>query len=259
MERRYRGHSKNPGTDFHIHTLHSRKDNCLNPSDLVEGAAETFLNCLAVTNHNTIAGADETRRFAKESGIGLVVITGEEITTKEENSAGKKIELLGYFLKETIPAGLSIEQTLVEIYKQGGLVGIPHPFELWRHGAGEKAAEIIAQAQRIGFEVILWEIFNSRSSPENNYKAESFFMENMKRYSLLPIAGTDSHSPWEVGGARSLWLPRCETPEELIKGLINVTHYGTWYEGDDNRFNTLLNRTRTKVVVYLNRLVRIHR
>ncbi len=83
--------------DLHVHTMFF--DGVGRPEQIVEQCKIKQIGCLAITDHNTIEGAEPVRQAAREMGIDLVVITGEEITTGEINSRGKKIELLAYFLK----------------------------------------------------------------------------------------------------------------------------------------------------------------
>lgn len=232
--------------DLHVHTWHS-KDSATPPELAVLKAA--MKGCfIAITDHNTINGAIEASRIVKKCEIGVKVIIGEEVTTGELNEAGKKIELLGYFLTKTIPRNGSIEQTLAEIKRQGGIIGIPHPFELWRHGAGNKSLEIIELAQKMGIPVC-WEVFNSRSSWENNDKALDFFQEQNKNgVGLFAIAGSDAHHPEEIGRAHVIVAP-FENKDDLLPSL-----YKNKYMGDDDSRNTLRYRILARMLTVKTRI-----
>ncbi len=53
----------------------------------------------------------------------MKVIVGEEVKTAGQG------EVIGLFIKEKIPRGLSLQETVAEIKRQGGLVYVPHPFD----------------------------------------------------------------------------------------------------------------------------------
>jgi len=235
-----------PGIDLHLHTTRSTGDSTLTAVRLVERAQETGLIQVAVTNHGTINGAEEVLEIAKERNTGLAVIPAEEIKTSEN------IELLGYFLKVTIPSGFSLRETIREIKNQEGLLGIPHPFESRRWGVCERAGEVLQMAKELSFEVVLWEIFNANSSPENNRKALSFFFNNQhgndQQPPLLLIVGSDAHSARQVGNARLLWIPSSPTKEDLIYNLTRrVNQGGTWYSGNDNPLRSRTDRALNRV------------
>ena len=74
-----------------------------------------------MTDHNEISGALEAREKAAEYGVKVIV--GEEVKTKDQG------EVIGLFIEEKIPRGMSLEETIAEIRRQGGLVYVPHPFD----------------------------------------------------------------------------------------------------------------------------------
>jgi predicted metal-dependent phosphoesterase TrpH len=82
---------------------------------IVVRCLELGINCIAVADHNTIAGALKLREIAP-----FKIIVAEEILTP----AG---EIMGLFLNEAVPKGLSPQETISQIRSQGGLVAIPHP------------------------------------------------------------------------------------------------------------------------------------
>ena len=108
--------------DLHMHSAHSW--DCTTPIDeLLDSALAAGLGALAVTDHNTIAGGVEARARAIERGLPLHVVVGSEIKTAQDG------EVIGLFLHEEIPRGLTFAETLERIRAQGGLVYMPHPFD----------------------------------------------------------------------------------------------------------------------------------
>jgi predicted metal-dependent phosphoesterase TrpH len=88
----------------------------------VRVAAERGLTHLAITDHGHIEGALAARDAAPE---GLTVIVGQEIRTSEG-------DLIGLFLERPIATGLSAKDAAQAVHAQGGLVGLPHPFDRFR-------------------------------------------------------------------------------------------------------------------------------
>ena len=76
--------------------------------DFVARCVKTGLDCIAVTDHNTMQGALKVQAMAP-----FQVIIGEEI-----KSAGG--EIIGLFLQETIPRDLPPLETVNRIKEQGG-------------------------------------------------------------------------------------------------------------------------------------------
>lgn len=136
---------------------------------------------VAITDHNTIAGALDFRRRAPDR-----FLVGEEIRTSDG-------ELIGLFLEEEIPPGLSPCETIARIHQQGGLVGAPHPVDRLRGtAAGRSVLESIQE--RLDF----LEVFNARTlASQDNTLARELAM----RWRLPGSAGSDAHAPFEVGQA----------------------------------------------------------
>ncbi len=107
--------------DLHCHTSASF-DSLASPEKVVRAAATRGLTHLAITDHDRIEGALRARDAAPE---GLTVIVGEEIKTADG-------DLIAVFLERAVAPGLSARETIAEVRAQGGLVGIPHPFDRFR-------------------------------------------------------------------------------------------------------------------------------
>ncbi len=184
--------------DLHMHTSFS-KDCATTPEDLLAACQECGLEAIAVTDHNTIAGALEVARLAPAH---MQVIAGEEIKT----TAG---EIIGLFLEEEIPRGLSIAQTILRIKGQGGLVYVPHPFDpLHLTPTYESLASNAADIDII-------EVYNPRITFSSfNEKARRLAL----KYNIPGGAGSDCHVLQGVGTAM-LSLRKFRTPAELLASL----------------------------------------
>lgn len=106
--------------DLHLHTAYSDGQPSV-PVLLDAVAALGDLTVIAVTDHDTIAGAEVARRLAQDGGYPFEVIVGEEVTTRDGH-------LVGLFLERAVPPGLSAAATVDAIHAQGGLAFAPHPF-----------------------------------------------------------------------------------------------------------------------------------
>ncbi len=165
--------------DLHLHTSFSYDGLC-SPARVVELSRARGLSKIAVTDHNTVAGALEARKLAPE-----LVIVGEEVRTRRG-------ELLALFIEEEIPPDLDPLETIRLIREQGGIVGIPHPFDrIRREAMGPYALEIIEEVDFI-------EGFNARTVLQaDNAEAMRIAAER----GIPASAGSDAHTPWEIGTA----------------------------------------------------------
>lgn len=183
--------------DLHNHT-HFSPDSILSPKDVVRRAREAGLGCVAVTDHNTIRGGLEVREIAD----GFQVIVGEEVKTAEG-------EILGLFLNADIPKGLSAQETVARIKEQGGVVGLPHPFDSLRSALHEEPRDaLIAQIDFV-------EALNSRIVfGVHNKRA----LEFARKHSLPASAASDAHSPRELGRSYVEMSP-FSNPDEFLTSL----------------------------------------
>jgi predicted metal-dependent phosphoesterase TrpH len=184
--------------DLHVHTRYS-PDSISSPEQIVQRCLDIGINCLAITDHNSIAGALETKKIAP-----FKVIIGEEILT---NSG----EIIGYFLSEVIPAHLSPEETVKRIKAQGGLACIPHPCDSLRPQSRLQRRAL----ERIMPQVDLIEVFNSRTLlPWDLACARQL----AQKHGLPGTAGSDAHVVQEVGRSY-IELPEFNDAEQFRKAL----------------------------------------
>jgi predicted metal-dependent phosphoesterase TrpH len=131
------------------------------------------------------------------------VIIGEEVKSSEG-------EIIGLFLKELVPRGLSPEDTVRAIHEQGGVATIPHPYDPFRRSVITRAA-----LERIVDSVDAVEGYNCR----NIFQRHDDAAQATARRAGKPLtAGTDAHSPIEVGGVYVEMEP-FETAAEFLAAL----------------------------------------
>jgi predicted metal-dependent phosphoesterase TrpH len=194
--------------DLHCHTSASF-DSLASPDAVVRAAAKRGLTHLAITDHDTIAGALRARDAAPPE---LTVIIGEEIKTSDG-------DLVAVFVRELVKPGRSATETIAAIRQQGGLVGVPHPFDRLR-GYGRRSGAQVAQIAGL----VDWvEVYNARvvnlpGRPDANEEAGQFARD----HGLPGVVASDSHTVMEVGVAYNAVTVDPGTPEGLLAALRGV-------------------------------------
>ena len=189
--------------DLHMHTSWSH-DCSIEVEELVDHAEAIGLGAIAVTDHNAFGGALEAVELAR--GRDLIVIPGEEVKTNNQG------EIIGLFLQEEIPRGMTFEKTLAAIREQGGLVYLPHPFDRMH------AIPDPAMLHRHVPEIDVLEVFNARLLRESfNDEALRF----ARKYRLLQGAGSDAHVLQGVGTG-AVRMRRFDGPEEFLLSLYSA-------------------------------------
>jgi hypothetical protein len=189
--------------DLHMHTDHS--PDCETPVEVLLAAArEAGLGAIAVTDHNEISGALEAREKAK--GTGIKVIVGEEVKTAEQG------EVIGLFIEEKIPRGLTMGETVAEIKRQHGLVYVPHPFD--RMHAVPDYEHLLGILE----DVDAIEVFNPRVAiGAFNEEAVRF----AAKYRIVAGAGSDSHVAQGLGSVR-IRMRDFDGPHEFLQSLSDA-------------------------------------
>lgn len=164
--------------DLHIHSR--RSDGALEPEKVVEVARSRGLDGIAVTDHNTIRGSLEARKFETPD---FKVIIGSEIATRSG-------DLIGLFLQEEIESR-DFEGAISEIHEQEGIAIIPHPFDVLRPSSSRPSEKEAILADAI-------EVLNSRCLlKRDNDRA----MNLARKLNLGMTAGSDAHLGREIGNA----------------------------------------------------------
>jgi predicted metal-dependent phosphoesterase TrpH len=186
--------------DLHMHTDHSH--DCATPVEvLLASARAQGLGAIAVTDHNEISGAFEAHAKAERAGVRVIV--GEEIKTAGQG------EVIGLFLREKIPRGLGISETIAEIRRQGGVVYVPHPFDRMHAVPDyEHLLTVVEDLDAI-------EVFNPRVAiGAFNEEAARF----AAKYRIPAGAGSDAHVPQGLGSVR-VRMHEFDGPEEFKQSL----------------------------------------
>ncbi|MEA2378065.1 MAG: hypothetical protein QOD13_1972 [Thermoleophilaceae bacterium] len=184
--------------DLHMHTDHS--PDCATPvPTLLETASRVGLGAIAVTDHNEISGALAARELAN----GIKVIVAEEIKTADQG------EVIGLFIEEKIPRGMTLQETIAEIRRQGGLVYVPHPFDRMHSVPDyEHLLDVVEEIDAI-------EVFNPRVAfAAFNDEAARF----AAKYRIVAGAGSDSHVAQGLGSVK-IRMRDFDGAEEFLESL----------------------------------------
>jgi predicted metal-dependent phosphoesterase TrpH len=202
--------------DFHVHTVHS-PDSVITFDMLVEWCGRRNVDAVAVMDHDVIEGAFEFAALSKERLVrgewAPRVLVGEEVRT----SGG---EICGLFLSEHVPKGLTPLETMQMIRSQGGLVYVPHPFDILKlKRLNTRELEELTDM------IDIIEAFNGKPRfPGANVLARRF----LKSHDFPSGAGSDSHEPTHLGAAH-VEMEEFEGPSDLPEKLRDGTVVGRLY------------------------------
>jgi predicted metal-dependent phosphoesterase TrpH/glycosyltransferase involved in cell wall biosynthesis len=186
--------------DLHMHTSWSH-DCSIDAAELVDHAEAEGLGAIAVTDHNAFGGALEAVEHAR--GRDLVVIPGEEVKTDGQG------EVIGLFLREEIPRGLTFADTVAAIRDQDGIVYVPHPFDRL-HAIPDPRT-----LHRHLADIDVLEVYNARLLFEA-YNDEA--LRFARKYDITAGAGSDAHVLQGVGTG-AVRMRAFRDPEEFLLSL----------------------------------------
>jgi len=190
--------------DLHTHSIAS-PDGGLTLADYRYMLSRGKLDVIAITDHNTISFA----QVAQAKLGDKVIIVGEEITTQQG-------EIIGLYLDEAVPAGLTLEEAVAAIRAQNGLVYVPHPFETVRQGIQKNDLDSITHA------VDIVEVFNGRAVFQNKSKQAVAWTAD---YRKVGAASSDAHG--KVGWGRTNSQLKQAPTRETLAALLSEAKYRT--------------------------------
>lgn len=185
--------------DLHTHSKYS-SDGILEPQKIAKIAVKKGLDGIAVTDHDTIKGGLETKKFENEN---FKVIVGSEIYTTRG-------EIIGLFLSEEIKSR-EFNEVCDEIKDQDGLVIVPHPFDESRKSSFQIKKEDIQRLNAI-------ETINSRCIYQKYNKKAAIFAKNNN---LHAVGGSDAHFSYEIGNA-GISIESHDVRNAILKNDLNV-------------------------------------
>jgi predicted metal-dependent phosphoesterase TrpH len=174
---------------------------------LERASADPHLDVIAITDHNTIEGSLEAATLAPAYAVEVIV--GEEVTSLQGH-------ILGLFLTERVPPGLSGRDTVARIHAQGGVAIAAHPFVPRRdhlRGIGWVPMGVGKALTEIPFDGV--EVVNS---------FPPFALANLRarriqttKEDLAALGGSDAHVLEAVGKGRTRFPGR--TAADLARAI----------------------------------------
>jgi predicted metal-dependent phosphoesterase TrpH len=213
--------------DYHIHSYYSY-DSLNRPSEILRVTKSKGINCLSITDHNTIKGSVELLNIKGEYE-DIIKIIGIEIKTNYG-------DLIVLGLNENIKTKDMFE--ILDICKLNGYVSIlPHPFR--------NSLIKVDSMKEVYNRVDLIEGYNARTSMKSNLKAIQLAKELDKSYT----GGSDAHLLNEIGNAITYVKVDTITVENVLKSLKNGLCFGKFLKQSSQ-----LNRIATIVIQSIKRI-----
>jgi predicted metal-dependent phosphoesterase TrpH len=194
--------------DLHAHSAASF-DCVASVGSMIAKARRIGLTHLAITDHERIDGALRARDLATDD---LTVIVGEEVRSADG-------DMIGLFLERAVPPGMSAQETAAAIREQGGIVGLPHPFDRFRSSGGSRAADQRRDLDLLAASVDYVEVHNARAYRDANPMAAAF----ADAHALPGTASSDAHSVMELGVAQTVVEGAVEDAPSLLAALSGAT------------------------------------
>jgi len=209
--------------DLHVHTTYSF-DSTIDPDALGDVCRERGLAGVAITDHDSLQGS---LAFASQLP-DLLIVPGAEIRSAEG-------EIIGLFISEEIPPGLTAPETMRLIHEQGGLVVIPHPFDIvkLRRMTARRLEELMS-----GIDAL--EALNGK--PRwwwANNRAKRF----AAAHGLPATAGSDAHKASHIGLIYTE-MEMFSGPAEFMASLADATVHGDRYSPWSSQLDRWKARTR---------------
>jgi predicted metal-dependent phosphoesterase TrpH len=166
--------------DVHLHTTCS--DGLHSPEQLAQHLVRSPLAAAAVTDHDTIAGALRVEEAL--AGHGPEIVIGSEVSSADGH-------VLGLFLTQDVPLGMSARDTVEAIHDQGGLAVAAHPYSL-ALGVGDLAGQLPFDGVEILNGSPLMDLSNSRAASRLRGRAAA-------------VGGSDAHVAWAAGRVHTVF------------------------------------------------------
>jgi predicted metal-dependent phosphoesterase TrpH len=181
--------------DLHVHTTYS-KDSVITAKELVFYAKKRGLTAVAVTDHDEVEGA---LKIAEETDF--LIIPGTEVSSLNGH-------IVGLNVRERIPRGLSVDETVDRIHEAGGIAVACHPFALFKGSIGKHVSG--------RFDAV--EAINASAFPFNRATRQAHLLAD--RLKLPKVAGTDAHYGPVIGLAYTVIEAEAGV-EAVVKAIVD--------------------------------------
>ena len=172
--------------DLHIHTNQGDGLDSLE-SILDHVAAETDLDVIAITEHDSLEVALNGREVWARRGYAFDFVPGVEVTTLEGH-------VIALYVEDPIPSLRRVEETIEAVHRQGGVCFVPHPMSWLTRSIGPGTMERVAQA---GLHFDAMEL--ASGSPPAKVALAKARKLNHQHYRLPSVGASDAHFRQAIG------------------------------------------------------------
>jgi len=208
--------------DVHIHSNFS--DGQPKIEDILEYVQNnTDLDVIAITDHDTIEGAQLAQKIAEEKNYRFQVVVGEEVSSKHGH-------ILGLFLKEPIEPGHSARTTLKRIHEQGGIAIPSHPFQHTKFNDPTQATmDGIGAKQLISNKYLIDAVEVVNATPTLADENLAALMLNRTMLFRGETGGSDAHIVDAIGRGYTVFEGKTATDlKRALKNQQTRAIYGKW-------------------------------
>jgi len=208
-------HGDRPGkADLHVHTAVG--DGMASPREILDYVeAKTDLDVIAITDHDDLRGAVQTREAWAQGNYRFQVVPGMEVTAIEGH-------IIALFVEEPLPSLRPVEEVLEAVHRQGGLAIAAHPLSWLTRSLGEKALERIAGSSQE--DVYLDGLETANQSPGARVRLKRVVTLNRERYHVAEVGGSDAHFLKVIGSAYTEFPGR--SADDLRRSIVERTSGG---------------------------------
>lgn len=229
-------HCHNSFSNFHVGEEEPPYDCDISIRDQLERSYSLGLDAIFVTNHNTLDGYKQLLEYKNDHAKfqNISVFPAEEITI----DTGAHV--LAYGIHDEIKSGITLDELIDEVHKQGGITSAPHPFSLLdalRDSA--KKCDMV-------------EVFNSNNVDVlSNAKATQFALDN----DMIQVSGSDSHVLSTLGRCVNV-IDSENNLDDILQSMkkgqieISQTGYALQYETMDH-LKYKINNSKEYLVEYI--------
>jgi predicted metal-dependent phosphoesterase TrpH len=192
----------------------------MTPQELVDYViVKTDLNVIAITDHDTIAGAIAAGEYLNFLGDPRKseIIVGSEITAQDGH-------VIGLFLNDNVPSNMTALDTINAIHKQGGLAIAVHPYSfIFRsygmHGVGNKTITLAFDG-----------VETRNAIPTELFTNHLAFLINFMNRNYPTFAGSDAHYLIMVGRTYTAFYGNSadDLHKAIIEGQVSARGQDRW-------------------------------
>jgi len=204
--------------DVHVHTMAS--DGTAGVLEILEHVERRAdLQVLAVTDHERIDAAIAAREIARDRGLRVEIVVGEEITTRGGH-------LLALFIERRIRPLQSLRTSIALVHEQGGLAIASHPLAPYPSCVSERSVRRLHDDPDPIYHLDGLETFNP-TSPGRTHHARAITLA--AELGLAAVGGSDAHLLHAIRSGHTAFHGRTAADLRLAILQARTTSHGEFW------------------------------